>query len=137
LSAEYSQNSSKLIPTNINNLLELAITIFKSKFDIEVSLLVDYDIPEFKIDQNSFSKIIRKVLDSFKENGKIDISLKFLLGEHIVIEGKRYQLLELRVKGDSLRDKSDDLEIEIVAAKMNISTHFRDDEITLQIPFIN
>ena len=78
-------HTDKLITTDINLLLEANIALFQAENNNPLKLLTDQDLPLFKIDQNNFSKLLRKVFHSFRSSDSIDITLKLLIGQHIVI----------------------------------------------------
>ncbi|NOR55804.1 MAG: hypothetical protein GQ531_06300, partial [Sulfurovum sp.] len=61
LQSHHKLETNKFITTDINILLEANIALFKTKNTNPLSLLVDQDLPAFKIDQNNFSKLLRKV----------------------------------------------------------------------------
>ncbi len=121
--------------TDINNLLEANISLFKLQNDNELTLLVDQDLPTFKLDQNQFSKLLRKVLDSFRSSDSIAITLKLLIGEYIIIADKKEHLVELTVKANGRYSESDEMIKEIATANHIISI-FKEHTIRLQIPFI-
>lgn len=127
--------SEKYVTTDINTLLEANITLFQMTNQNDLSLLVDQDIPPFKIDQNHLSKLLRKTLHAFRASDSIHISLKFLIGEYIIIEEKREALIQLKVEANG-RYSDEDRDIENLAQKNNISTSFNEHSITLQIPFL-
>ncbi len=128
-------SSDKYVTTDINTLLEANITLFQMINKNELSLLVDQDIPEFKIDQNHFSKLLRKTLHAFRASDSIYISLKFLVGEYVIINGKKEGLIQLKVEANG-RYNDEDSAIETLANENHISTAFKEHSITLQIPFI-
>ncbi|ADV46561.1 PAS domain-containing protein [Nitratifractor salsuginis] len=125
----------RLLPTNLNLLLEAAIGIFRMEYDRPLSLLVDQELPESRIDQNGFSKLLRKVLESFRESERIDGSFKMTLGEFIRIDAKRYPVLRLILRGDH-RLIEGDPDIERLADSLQISAFLEPDSVTLDIPFI-
>ncbi|MBT8349484.1 MAG: hypothetical protein HKP62_08595, partial [Sulfurovum sp.] len=88
----------KLITTDINILLEANIAIFKTINTNPLKLLTDHDLPAFKIDQNNFSKLLRKVLNTFRASDSIDVSLKLLFGQHVIIEGKKVSISQLSIR---------------------------------------
>jgi hypothetical protein len=121
--------------TDINTLLEANISLFKLQNDNDLTLLVDQDLPPFKLDQNQFSKLLRKVLDAFRSSDSIAISLKLLIGEYIIIQDKREHLIELTVRANGRYVDSDEMIGDI--SKLNhIITLFEEHSIRLQIPFI-
>lgn len=125
----------KLPTTDINTLLEANITLFKLQNDNDLSLLVDQDLPLCKIDQNEFSKLMRKVLDSFRASDSIYISLKLVVGEYIIIQNKREQMVELLVKANG-RYPNGDKEIKAIAQHINTTCILKEHTISLQIPFV-
>jgi len=127
--------SEKYVPTDINTLLEANITLFKMTNKNALSLLVDQDIPEFKIDQNHLSKLLRKTLHAFRASDSIHITLKFLVGEYVIIDDKKVGLIQLKV-GANGRYNEEDRAIENLANENHISIAFKEHSITLQIPFL-
>ena len=128
-------SSEKYVLTNINTLLEANITLFQMVNQNELSLLVDQDIPEFKLDQNHFSKLLRKTLHAFRASDSIHITLNFLVGEYIIINEKKEALIQLKIEANG-RYNDEDRAIESLANKNHISTSFKEHSITLQIPFL-
>lgn len=125
----------KLLPTNLNLLLEAAIGMFRMQYDRPLSLLADQDLPETRIDQNGFSKLLRKIFESFREAERIDGSFKMTIGEFIRIDGKRYPVLRLKLEG-SPRLTSADTDIEKLADSLQISAFLEEDSVILDIPFV-
>jgi len=125
----------KLIPTKLNILLEAAIGAFRMEYDRPLNLLVDQELPETRIDQNGFSKLLRKVLESFRKSDAIEGSLKMTIGEFIRIDAKRYPILRLTLQAKQ-RGTKNDLEIEKLADSLQISAFIEPDSITLDIPFV-
>ena len=125
----------KLIETDINVLLEAAITLFKMQHKQKLSLLTDQDLPPIRIDQNSFSKLLRKILESFRRSSQIEVSLKMTIGEFIIIDEKRYPLLRLRIQANG-RYPDDDAAIRELAESLQIVPFLEETEATFDIPFI-
>lgn len=135
LNASRNIELDKLPMTDINILLEANITLFKLKNSNPLQLLVDQDLPQCRIDQNKFSKLLRKVLNSFRSSNSIDISLKLIIGEYIIIQNKKEHLLDLTVKANG-RYIDNDQEIKSISEDINISTKLQEHTIRLQIPFV-
>jgi len=127
--------TDKFAATDINILLEANIALFKTKNPNPLKLLTDQDIPAFKMDQNNFSKLLRKMLDAYRASDSIKISLKFLIGEHVIIEGKKESLIELKVCANG-RYTNTDKEIRILAEKSQIKCLLKEQDIKLEIPLI-
>jgi len=126
----------KLMLTDINILLEANIALFKTKNSNRLQLLTDQDIPPFKIDQNNFSKLLRKVLDAFVSSDNINMILKFLIGEHIIIANRKESIIQLSIEADSRHDDADS-EIKKLADQSHISVLLKEQSIKLDIPLIH
>jgi hypothetical protein len=127
--------TDKLITTDINILLEANLALFRIKNSNPLMLLTDQDLPEFKIDQNNFSKLLRKVLDAFRASDSIDISLKLLFGQHVIIEDKKTSLIKLSISANGRYADTDD-EITALAADSQIKCLLKEHSIKLEIPLI-
>ncbi len=127
-------DTDKLMLTDINLLLEANITLFKSRYKTSLKLLTDPDIPEFKIDQNRFSKLLRKIFDLFAKTKEISITLKFLVGEHIIIDNKHYHIIRLSIISDDTIDNNP--KISNIAKECFISYLIQTNSVTLEIPLL-
>ena len=125
----------KLVTTNINLLLEANIALFKTKNTNTLELLADHDLPSFKIDQNGFSKLLRKTLDTFRSSDSIRITLKLLVGEHVIIAGKKNPIIQLAVEANGRYSDADE-EIRSLATQSYITALLKENTIKLEIPFI-
>jgi len=127
--------TDKLILTDINVLLEANIALFKTKNRNPLQLLVDQDLPPFKIDQNRFSKLLRKTLDSFRASDSIYITLKLLIGEYVVVADKKDPIVQLTVEANDRYHDADE-EILSLANQSHISCLLKEHTIKLEIPLI-
>jgi hypothetical protein len=127
--------SDKLITTDVNILLEANISLFKTTNTNTLKLLTDQDIPSFKIDQNNFSKLLRKTLNAFRASNSIDISLKFLLGQQVIIDGKRTSIIQLGISANGRYIDMDE-ELRNLAAQSQINCLLKEHSINLEIPLI-
>ncbi len=125
----------KLVTTDINLLLEANIALFKTKNNNALQLLTDPDIPAFKIDQNRFSKLLRKTLDAFRSSDSIHITLKLLVGEHVIISGQKKPIVQLSVSANGRYNDSDE-EIKTLATQSHITALLKERTIKLEIPLI-
>ena len=125
----------KLITTDINILLEANIALFRTKNSNPLKLLTDHDLPAFKIDQNNFSKLLRKTLNAFRSSDSIDISLKLLFGQHVIIEGKKEAIAQLAIVANG-RYADTDEEIRTLAEVSQIKCILKEYSIKLEIPLI-
>ncbi len=127
--------TDKFIITDINILLEANIALFKTKNANPLKLLTDQDLPPFKLDQNNFSKLLRKVLNAFRSSDSIDISLKLLIGQHVIIEDKKEPLIQLSIEANGRYNDADE-EIRLLAAESQIKSLLKEHSIKLEIPLI-
>lgn len=127
--------TDKFILTDINILLEANIALFKTKNPNPLRLLTDQDLPPFKLDQNNFSKLLRKTLNAFRASDSIDISLKLLIGQHVIIDDKKESLIQLSIEANGRYTDSDE-EIRLLAAESQIKSLLREHAIKLEIPLI-
>jgi len=127
--------TDKLIVTDINILLEANIALFKTKNTNKLRLLTDQDLPAFKIDQNNFSKLLRKTLNAFRSSDSIDITLKLLIGQHVMIDNKKEPLVQLAIEANG-RYADVDVEIRTLASQSQIKCITQEHAIKLEIPLI-
>ncbi len=128
-------DKEKLSSTDINLLLEANIALFKTKNSNPLQLLTDPDMPHLKIDQNRFSKIVRKALESFRASDSIHIELKLLVGEHVIIEEKRVPIALLSITANG-RYIDQDGEIKELSEASNIRSTLGEKTIKLEIPLL-
>jgi len=127
--------TDKMMMTDINILLEANIALFKTKNTNKLRLLADQDLPEFKIDQNHFSKLLRKALDAFRASDSIDITLKLLIGQHVIINGEKEAIIQLSIEANGRYNDTDE-EIHSYALESQIKCMTTEYAIKLEIPLI-
>jgi len=125
----------KFVITDINLLLEANITLFKTKNSNHLQLLTDPDIPPFKLDQNNFSKLLRKVLHTFRASDSIRITLKLLIGEHVIVQEEKKPIVQLSIEANGRYHESDE-DIEHLAKQCHITPLLKEQSIKLEIPLI-
>jgi len=126
---------SRFKSTNINTVLEAAISLFALQYPTKFDLLTDADLPEFQLDQNRFSKLLRKALKLFRASADLHISLTMAIGESIIVEGKRRPIVRLAIEANG-RYSDDDRTIKTLAEEMRIAAILDEHRIVLDIPFI-
>jgi hypothetical protein len=130
-----SVKTDTFISSDINVLLEANISLFRIKNTNTLKLFTDPDLPFIKIDQNAFSKIVRRSLDAFILSSSIDISLKILISRHIIIDSKKIPIIILCIKGDT-RSLARDESISSLCLKNHIQCLNTSRTISLEIPLI-
>jgi hypothetical protein len=122
--------------TDLNLLLEANIELFKMKYQGEISIFTDYDLPLLQIHQNNFSFILRKIFEQFQEAHSVNITLKIKIGEMIVVNHKRYPIILFKVESTQ-RKHENDIHIKETASSNYINVVLEEHSITLEIPAIN
>jgi len=135
IQTKMSISNDSLISTDINTLLEANITLFQLESNAAISLFVDQELPAFKLDQNHFSKMLRKALSSFVNSPSLNVVLKLIVGEYILIDDKKHQIIELILKAPK-RAFDYDEEIDRLANQTHISSSLKSEIIKFQIPLI-
>jgi DNA-directed RNA polymerase beta subunit len=132
---KHKLETDKMMMTDINILLEANIALFKTKNTNKLQLLADQDLPEFKIDQNNFSKLLRKTLNAFRSSDSIDISLKLLIGQHLIINGTKEAIVQLLIAANGRYTDSDEA-IHTYASESQIKCITTEYSIKLEIPLL-
>ncbi len=127
--------TNKLIETDINILLEANLALFRTKNSNHLQLLADQELPPFKIDQNNFSKLLRKVFDTFRASDSIYISLKLLFGQYVIINNHREGIIELSISANG-RYVNMDKDITQLAEINQIRCFLKEYSIKMEIPLI-
>jgi len=135
IKAATSLERDKLATTDINLLLEANIALFKTKNKNNLQLLTDPDLPKLKIDQNRFSKLLRKILDAYRASDSIRITLKLLVGEHVIIDEKKIPIAQLSIEANGRYTDTDE-EIRTLSDQCHITTSLSEHTIKLDIPLI-
>ena len=135
LAEEHKIDSSRLRETDLNTLLDMAIGFYRLENHGKLRLMTDRDLPPLLTDQNNASRLLRKALESFKESTALDISLRMVPGEYILIDGRRHPVLRLTIRGDR-RQRHEDRLMEELAESIGAAPYFQDDDLTLDLPFI-
>ena len=126
---------SRLKMTNINTILEAAIALFSMENTTRFDLLTDAGLPEFKLDQNAFSRLLRKSLHLFRASANLHIALTMAIGESIVIDQKRHPIVRLTLQANG-RYSDEDRSIKTLAEEMRIAPLLEENRILFDIPFI-
>ena len=129
-----SRDTSK-VETDLNKILNNSIVHFKISCDIDIRLLTDLDIPPTHTNQNTLSLLLRKILDSFKNSQFVNINMSLKIGEFIIIDEKRYNVISLSYISES-RDKQEDLNIRRLAEDLSFDIYLNNKNVSLDIPLI-
>ena len=88
-----SQNNAKL--TNVFTLVDLCISNSKTKSSAIFAKNYDPSIPEFKIVISELIKLLSSVYKDFVNEKKIDTVVRLKIGEYIIIEKIKYNLVSI------------------------------------------
>jgi uncharacterized Zn finger protein len=106
-----------------------------SKTKAEFKKDIDPALPDFKLSQNEFVKVLTRTLESFEGSSEIRAELKLKTGEFLQVAGKRFQILKLKITGET-RVTTKDALIEEISSNINVFTNFDEKEAELNIPLI-
>ncbi|MGE4399888.1 MAG: hypothetical protein AB7D29_10240 [Campylobacterales bacterium] len=121
--------------TNIYHMLDLCIMSVSSRLKAEFKKDIDPALPDFKLSQNEFVKVLTRALESFEGSKEITAELKLKTGEFLQVAGKRFQILKLKISGE-IRATSKDALIEEIGSNINLFTNFSETEAVFNIPLI-
>lgn len=121
--------------TNIYHLLDLCIATAMPRLKADFKKDIDPALPDFKLSQNEFVKVLTRTYESFEGSKEITTELKLKTGEFLQVTGKRFQILKLKVTGET-RATSKDALIEEISSNINVFTNFNEKEAVLNIPLI-
>jgi len=121
--------------TDIFVLLNAHLELFKMDYKGEIKFFADLGLPEFYLNQNLISILFRKTFDTFKKSNYLHIELKLKIGEKVLIDNKRYQILNLKFTSDK-RDTTNDKDIKEVAVKNFINSSIGKNSLSFELPFI-
>jgi len=122
--------------TDIIVLLNAHLELFKMDYKGDIKFFVDLDLPKFYLNQNLISILFRKTFNIFINSNYLHIELKLKIGEKVLINKKRYQILNLKLSSDK-RDTCCDKDIKDIAAKNFINSSIGENSISFEIPFIS
>ncbi|MDR1912257.1 MAG: PAS domain-containing protein [Helicobacteraceae bacterium] len=123
--------------TNIYVLIDVAISLAKNRLNIS-SFRNEFDptIPEFRLSQNDFAKVLRKIYDGFDPKcSTVTTGLKLKVGEFLYVGGEKYPLIEMLIKGAPRNAEYDDA-IDALSSGINIAASFEADRVSLEIPLV-
>jgi len=119
--------------TNIYHLIDASIATVSSKVKAKFKKEIDPTLPDLKLSQNEFVKIVTRVYESFEGNELITTSLLLKTGEFLRVGSKKFPIILLKISGDS-RSTSKDPRIEELCQNANIFPNFETKSVMLQIP---
>ncbi len=120
--------------TNIFTLIDLCISTNSISSDIKYTKEYDPTIPDIIINSNKFIKVLNKIYTCFLENKHINTKVFYRIGEHVILEDKKYSIFSISIRGENLNeDKATELK---ALAKINNFYIDIKKDITLNIPMI-
>lgn len=128
-------DETKLTSTDIGLLLAANIMQFKVVTKMPIKALIDQELPRLKMDQNNFSKLLRKTFFTFSNSDYMDISLRLTIGHHVIIGEKKVPILQLIIAGNN-RNLELDNKIESEALQVQIKCLIKKRKIKLEIPYV-
>ena len=119
--------------TNIYHLIDASIATVASKLGAKFKKEIDPTLPDIKLSQNEFVKIVTRVYEGFEGNELISTSLLLKTGEFLRVGDKKLPIIQLKISGEK-RNQSRDARIEELCQNANIFPNFEAKTVSLQIP---
>jgi hypothetical protein len=121
--------------SNIYLLIDISLLSVKSNTIAKFKQEIDPTLPDFKLSQNRFIKILTKVYESYFESTSITTKLSLRVGEFLQVNGKKYHIIELKIIGDKITKRDENL-IENFCNEVSILVSFTKNTTILNIPMI-
>ena len=122
--------------SDINIILQANIEIFKLQSKCKLKLFSDFELPPFELHQNNLSLLIQKLFNCFQDAKELEISLNIKIGQKVIIENKKYNIVSLVLKNSIVKVKNEKELIDL-AKKNYAHLFFNKNFIELDIPMIN
>lgn len=122
-------DNKEMVSSNIYMLIDLAASCVGEK---RCKKYFDVDIPEFRLHQNGFLKLLRHAMESM--NSDFEIFLKLKIGEFKIVNEQKHKLIELRLTGK--RGLSMDAALKNMAEKCHVGVFLSADGVILDIPMV-
>ena len=136
LSRKYSNFSTKQHTiTDINKMLHIAINQFTIDNDIDIRIFLDSELPNIFLNQNDFLKLLRKTFATFKYSKHMHITLKLGIGDHILLNGKSYKVINLKIESDK-RITTTDRSIDELCNELCVIPNLQKKSVLFDIPLI-
>lgn len=110
---------------NIYALLDLCISAAATRSDAKFIKEFDPTFPDVRLKIESFTKLLDKIYQAYKDNEKISTRLALTTGEYIRFNDKKYPIFSIKFKAEN-RDETLEKAIEEHAGKSNCIVRFLD-----------
>lgn len=121
---------------NIYTLLDLCISAAATRCDSKFAKEFDPTFPELKLKIESFTKLLDKIYQSYKDNATITTRLALTTGEYIRVNDKKYPIFSISFRADE-RDHSLEKIIEENASKSNCIVRFQNNTTVLNSALVS
>ncbi len=121
--------------TNVYTLIDLCVSSNSIGSNINYIKDIDPSIPEIRIHEKLFIKLLNKMYASMKDNVKVTTKLYLRIGEHIKFDEKKYSIFSIEVLAANL-DRSFEPDILKLADENNLFTEMKSSSIKINIPMI-
>jgi nitrogen-specific signal transduction histidine kinase len=121
--------------TNVYTLIDLCISSNSIGSDIEYVKNIDPSLPEVRLHEKLFIKLLSKVYASMKANERVETRLYLRIGEHIKFDEKKYSIFSIEMIAPNI-EKSYESEILRLADENNLFAEIKTSSIKINIPMI-
>ncbi|MEA2110607.1 MAG: hypothetical protein U9P71_01030 [Campylobacterota bacterium] len=121
--------------TNIYTLIDLCISSNSIGSNIKYVKDIDPSIPEVRIHEKKFIKLLNKIYASMKNNSEVVTKLYLLIGEHIKFDDKKYSICSIEILAESINEAFES-EISKLADENNLFCEMNSSSIKINLPMI-
>lgn len=119
---------------NIFSLIEISKNTTLDIQKTELEEIYDTSIPEIKVNINNFLITLNECFKLFEASKKLNIKVSLKIGEYEIIEGKKYNIINILYIGDRAIKPQQDLENQ--ALKSHINLFEVENGVSLEFPMI-
>jgi len=117
---EHTINSDTLKIVNIFNLIELSKSTTLLNSNLKIDEVYDISLPEMKININNFLICLNECFFLFIEDDFIQLKVKMKIGEHEIINQKKYNIVAIEFISKRKIDYNSSIEKKAQKANTNI-----------------
>jgi hypothetical protein len=121
---------------NIYALLDLCISAASTRSESKFVKEFDPTFPDIRLKINTFTKLLDKIFQSYKNSAQIDTRLSLITGEYIKFNNKKYPIFSIKFKAEN-RDQSYEKDIEEIAANSNCVIRFQGDDTVISSAMVS
>jgi len=121
---------------NIYTLIDLCISSNSIGSSTEFTKDIDPSIPEIRLYEKRFIKLLNKIYAALKHNSRVITKLYLCIGEHIRFDDKKYPIFSIEILADTM-DMNFENDIIKLTEENNLFAETRTTGVKINIPMIS